>query len=591
MEQPESDFQTHDFWSDPVRVGGLSVALSQKLQQALSLMLEHLFNSQGFTQSVSMDWFSVMQRHTQRVMNNPATWMQAQQNYWVKALEGAQRIWEQPYADPPCKDDQANGQDKRFASNWWRDSLMFRTLQEQYRFTTDLMAEEVAVQVNDLPADEQARIVFITRQICDALCPSNFPMTNPDVIAKTLETQGQNLLDGVERMIADIKAGYQFPLIRQIEDEAFTLGVDLATTPGQVVYRNDVMELIHYTPTQPCVGAQPIVLLPPWINKYYIMDLRPENSFVGWMLGQGLDVYLVSWVNPDETHRDYDFDDYMQRGVLAALSAVEKTSHYQGGAHILGYCIAGTLLTMTLSWLQENGQEGRIASATFLTTLLDFNHAGDLKLFVTDTVLDNLASHVAQQGYLEGEAMKALFSLLRANDLIWPLIVRQYWLGQAPYPFDLLYWNSDSTNMPARLHMNYLRSCYVDNKIAKGSFSIADHHVDLTAIKTPCYFMATEDDHIAPWRAVHDGARLLKNSPVTFVIGGSGHVAGVINPPVKGKYHYKVGLHGEKVAGSWWPHWRDWVASQSNDIKRCSDDWLNDTAQGLDPAPGKYIFG
>ena len=561
-----------------MRVSALSMQISQKLQAALSAMLERVFESPGLSSHVSMDWMSVMQRQMQRAMMNPQVMMAAQQKYWGRALEGAQRIWAQPAPDMPPTD-------KRFMGQWWQESLIFRALQEQYRLTSDVMMEEVNAQTEGLDAKEQARIRFIAKQVCDALSPSNFPLTNPDVLQKTWDTNGDNLVEGLDRMLKDIQDGYTFPLIRQIEEAAFTLGKDLATTKGRVIFRNDLIELIHYTPRQKAVHAHPLLIFPPWINKFYIMDLRPENSFIGWMLDQGLDVYLVSWVNPDARHKDYGFESYMEQGILAALEQVEG-HHPDTPPHLLGYCIAGTLLAMTLARLEAQGQGERVQSATFLTTLLDFAHAGDLTLFITDPVLDALDTHMEAQGYLEGEALKTIFSLLRANDLIWPLLVRQYWMGEAPGAFDLLYWNSDSTNMPAKLHRDYLRGCYRDNDLIAGRMQVGDTPIDLSAITTPCYFLATEEDHIAPWNAVRDGAERLKAADVTFVLGGSGHVAGVINPPHKNKYAYQVMGQGEKEPGSWWPHWCEWLLQQGSQKTHeiCTKEGPN-----LGPAPGEYV--
>lgn len=491
----------------------------------------------------------------------------------------------------------ADAKDKRFKSPQWNENAVFDFIRQSYLMTSHWMTK-VAHETKGMDEETQRKIDFYTKQFADAMAPSNFLLTNPDVLQATIDSKGENLVRGFQNMLEDLDRGQGHLKISTTNYDAFKLGENIATTPGEVVYQNDLIQLIQYAPTTPDVFKTPLLIVPPWINKYYILDLRPDNSMVRWLVEQGHTVFVISWVNPSLDLSGKTFDSYMQEGILDALNQIEKATG-EGKVNVIGYCIGGTLLATTLAWMTAKGLDHRIQSATFMTTLIDFKEAGDIRVFIDDAQISMLEQEMKQKGYFDARNLKDTFSLLRANDLIWTFVVNNYLLGKEPFPFDLLYWNDDSTNMPGEMHAYYLRNMYRDNKlIVPGAMVLGDTPIDITTIKTPSYFLSTRDDHIAPWKATYAATQLF-TGPVKFTLSGSGHVAGVINPPKANKYGYWTNTENppqpdswletaKQNDGSWWIDWAKWVAPHTGEKvpARTPGD------QGLKPieqAPGTYV--
>jgi len=489
--------------------------------------------------------------------------------------------------------------DRRFKADEWRQNEVFDFIKQSYLLTANAMQEMVG-NLHGLDEKDRARVAFFTRQFADALAPTNFPLTNPDVLKATIASNGENLVKGLDNLLADIERGHGELSIRQQSGE-FVIGENVATAPGKVVFRNETMELLQYSPSTDEVYARPLLIFPPWINKYYIIDLRPENSFVRWLVGQGYTVFLVSWVNPDAGMAGKGFEDYMQGGIFAALDAVEKATGVKD-PNCVGYCIGGTLLAATLAYMAAKGDE-RIHSATFWAAQTDFSEAGELSVFVDEAQLDALKAKMdSEGGVLPGSKMAGAFNMLRANDLIWSFVINNYLLGKQPMPFDLLYWNSDTTRMPEKLHLSYLRQCYKENALATGKMKLAGEKLDLSKVKVPVYLQSAREDHIAPANSVFKSVNLF-GGPVRFIIAGSGHIAGVINPPAAKKYQYwtndSFGEKGAKTidawkkdstehAGSWWPDWDKWLAKLSGD-KVPARQPGEGKLKALGDAPGTYV--
>ena len=412
---------------------------------------------------------------------------------------------------------------------------------------------------------------FYVRQIANAIAPSNFVLTNPELLRETLSSNAGNLVRGMHMLAEDIQAGHGDLKIRQSDAKNFEVGRNLALTPGKVIFENELMQLIQYAPSTPTVLARPVLIVPPWINKFYILDLTPEKSFIKWCVAQGLTVFVISWVNPDAHLAKKSFEDYMRDGPLAALDVIERVTG-ERNVNTIGYCVGGTLLATTLAYMASKGDQ-RIASATFFAAQVDFTHAGDLMVFVDEEQITAREREMDERGYLEGKKMATAFNLLRSNDLIWPYVINNYLKGKEPAPFDLLYWNSDATRMPAANHSFYLRNCYLENRLSKGDMVIGNVKLNLKSVRVPIYNLATREDHIAPAKSVLLGSRLFGGS-VRFVLAGSGHIAGVVNPPNKMKYQYWTGpkptsanldrwlAKAKEHAGSWWPDWLEWIKAQ-----------------------------
>ncbi len=485
--------------------------------------------------------------------------------------------------------------DKRFAAPEWKDSPFFDFLRQSYSLTSR-WADEMIERAEGLDQMTRSKAAFYTRLISSAVSPSNFVATNPELLRATIEARGSNLVRGLEMLAEDLTAGGGTLKIRQTDQSKFELGVDMATTPGKVILRTDVIELIQYAPTTDEVLKRPLLIVPPWINKFYVLDLNPEKSFVRWAVAQGLTVFIISWVNPDSSQANLSFGDYMRRGVLAALDAIEAAT---GERHVsaAGYCVGGTLLASTLAYMAATGDD-RIQSTTFFATQVDFSHAGDMQIFVDKEKLAALEEAMAKTGYLDGVKMANTFNVLRPNELVWNYIVNNYVKGETPSAFDLLAWNADSTRIPSANHSFYLRNCYLENNLARGKLVIDGVTLDLKKVTIPIYEIAAKEDHIAPARSVFLGAKLF-GGPVEYVLGGAGHVAGIVNPPAKGKYQYWLGgpIQGEfddwcaaakEVKGSWWPHWIEWYKRQSPETVPARQPG-SDKLKPLCDAPGEYV--
>jgi polyhydroxyalkanoate synthase len=489
--------------------------------------------------------------------------------------------------------------DKRFRHEDWQEHFLFDYVKQSYLIAARWLHKAVA-SVEGLDEHTQRKVDFFTRQYIDALAPSNFALTNPEVFRETIATGGQNLVKGLNNLLDDIERGNGQLKISMTDSKAFELGVNIATTPGQVVFQNDLMQLIQYEPATKKVFKRPLLIIPPWINKYYILDLREKNSLVKWCVAQGLTVFVISWVNPDDRHAKKDFADYMVEGPLAALDAIEKATG-EKSINVLGYCLGGTLLAATLAFLTAH-KDKRIASASFMTSLIDFTGAGELEIFIDEEQVASLERKMSERGYLEGSQMANTFNMLRSNDLIWSFVINNYLMGRDPFPFDLLHWNQDSTRMPAKMHSFYLRNMYMKNKLREpGGINLAGTPIDVSRVSVPSYFVSALEDHIAPWKATYAGARLL-GGKTRFVLSGSGHIAGMINPPSAEKYGYwtndRLGDDADawfgaakQHPGSWWNDWFAWLKPQSGPEVPAREPGRNG-AKGrrktIEPAPGSY---
>jgi polyhydroxyalkanoate synthase subunit PhaC len=484
--------------------------------------------------------------------------------------------------------------DSRFKDPEWSANPYFDFWKQAYLVTAK-WAEDMLHNTEGLDGRTRQRAEFYLRQVASALSPSNFPLTNPEVLRETLATNAENLVQGMALLAEDMRKSGDLLKVSQTDTTAFEIGRNLATTPGKVIYQNDLFQLIQYAPTTDKVRELPVLIVPPWINKYYILDLTPTKSLIKFLVDQGLTVFIISWVNPDGHLSHKSFEDYMQEGILTAADAVKRETGVDK-INVVGYCVGGTLLATTLAYLAARGEE-LFTSASFLATQVDFANAGDLLLFTDGDQLEALNTLMAERGYLDGSRMANVFNMLRPRDLIWPYIVNNYLLGKKPFPFDLLYWNQDSTRMTAANHNFYLREFYSGNCLAKGNLTIAGTRLDVHKVKIPVYELATKEDHIAPARSVFAGAQLF-GGEVEFVLSGSGHIAGVVNPPDKVKYQYWTNAKRAKTLeqwmatakehpGSWWSHWAEWLAEHSGE-------WTVPREPGeklgvIEDAPGAYV--
>ena len=529
---------------------------------------------------------------TTKMMTDPAAVARAQFDLFNDSL----RVWRTTAGrlmgvgagtEEPAKD-------KRFKHPDWSENAVFHFIKESYFISAKAVLAAVR-GVEGLDPATARKVDFYTRQFVDALSPSNFVATNPEVLSATLETGGQNLLRGLENLLEDLRRGKGRLSITMTDMEAFRIGENIAATPGKVVFQNGLMQLIQYTPTTPYVRRRPLLIVPPWINKFYVLDLQPKNSFVKWAVDQGHTVFVISWINPDEKLAEKSFEDYMQEGPLAALDAIEMATG-ERSVNAAGYCLGGTLLASTLAYMTARGDD-RIASTTYLVTLVDFTDAGDMAVFIDKEQLASLDERMKERGYLEAHDMAMSFNMLRSNDMIWSYVVRNYLLGKEHLPFDLLYWNADSTRMPAAMHSFYLRNMYHLNLLPKpGGLRLSGVPLDLTQITTPTFMLSTREDHIAPWKSTYAAAHLYKG-PVKFVLAASGHMAGVINAP-GGKYGHWTNddlpptpdqwfAGAAARQGSWWPVWDEWVTAFASDripARQPGDGGLT----VIEDAPGSY---
>lgn len=504
---------------------------------------------------------------TQQMMANPAQMMQAQMQLWQDYMGLWQTTTQKMMGAEVDAVAAPASDDRRFRDSEWDESIVFDYIKQSYLLSSRWLTNTVQ-EVDGLDEKTAKKVDFYTRQFVDALAPTNFMMTNPEVIRATVESKGENLVKGLENLLSDMERGDGKLRISQVEESAFTLGENVATTPGKVVYQNNLMQLIQFEPTTEKVDKRPLLIVPPWINKYYILDLQPKNSFIKWCTDQGLTVFVISWVNPDKDLAAKSFENYMLEGPLDALDAIEKATSVKE-ANLIGYCLGGTLSASTLAYMAEK-KDDRFKSVTFFTAMVDFQEPGELGVFIDEEQLDSLEERMNADGYLEGSSMANTFNMLRANDLIWSFVVNNYLLGKDPFPFDLLYWNSDSTRMPDEMHRFYLRNMYLDNKLIEpGGIELAGVPIDLTKVDLPTFILSTKEDHIAPWKSTYAATQIYAGD-VKFCLAGSGHIAGVVNPPAANKYGYWTNTKNPTTAdewlesatqheGSWWPEWRKWL--------------------------------
>jgi polyhydroxyalkanoate synthase len=486
--------------------------------------------------------------------------------------------------------------DKRFKDPEWKSNQFFDFVMQLYLLTTR-WAQDLVRDAEGIDPHTRKKAEFYVQQITNAIAPSNFVFTNPEVLRETLSSSGDNLVRGMTMLAEDIEAGHGMLRIRQSDPSNLTVGVNIATTPGKVIFQNELMQLIQYEPTTESVLRTPLLIVPPWINKFYILDLRPEKSFIKWCVDQGITVFVISWVNPDKELGKKSFEDYMKQGPLTAMDVIEKVTG-EMKVHTAGYCVGGTLLATTLAWLAEK-RRVRVTSATFFAAQVDFTHAGDLLVFVDEDQISALERDMQEAGVLEGSKMAMAFNMLRSNELIWSYVVSNYLKGQPPSSFDLLHWNSDATRMPAANHSYYLRNCYLENRLSTGSMVIDDTLLDLSKVKVPVYNLATREDHIAPAESVLYGSQFFGGA-VKYVLSGSGHIAGVVNPPSAGKYQFWTNDNIKDVTladwikgaqehkGSWWPDWRAWL--ESIDAEQVPARAIgSETMRPIEDAPGSYV--
>lgn len=488
--------------------------------------------------------------------------------------------------------------DKRFKDAGWQDGAVFDFLKQSYLLTSRWVQSTMS-QAEGVDPKVARKAEFYAKQFLDALSPSNFVLTNPEVMRATIESNGENLVKGWENLLEDLERGKGKLAVKMVDSKAFTVGETIATAPGKVVYQNDLMQLLQFEPTTKQVYRRPLFIVPPWINKYYILDLKPQNSFIRWMVDKGYTVFVVSWNMPDETTTDKTFESYMREGILEGLDAVKKATG-EDEVTAIGYCIGGTLMACTLAWMAQKKID-RIKAVTFFAAQVDFTEAGELSVFTDEETLTYLENLMAEKGYLDGGEMATTFNMLRANDLIWSFVVNNYLLGKEPFPFDLLYWNADCTRMPAKMHGFYLRNMYQKNLLSQpGQLELAGEKLDLRQIKIPVYLQASKDDHIAPYRSVYKATQLY-GGPVRFMMAGSGHIAGVINHPDAKKYQHwrnetetnppnvEDWIKGAKeYPGSWWDDWDAWLAPKSGEkvpARKPGDGKL----KVIEPAPGSYV--
>ena len=573
--------------------------IGEEYRHLMGDLLERMVPSDA-ADSVYEDMRKSFQTAAESLMGNPpqlwqtqARLMQDQFQLWQNGLRAMSGEQVEPLVTP-------NKGDRRFKDEAWTSDPYYLSIMQQYLLFSRLVEE--LIDGLDLPVDQKHRLAFYARQMVNAMSPTNFVTTNPEVMRKTMETRGQNLVDGLARLRHDLANSAEGLNVTMTDRSAFEVGRNIAVTPGSVVYENELIQLIQYTPTTEQAYKTPLLVIPPWINKYYILDLREDNSFVKWLVDQGHTVFLISWRNPGPEQRDLTWADYMQLGPIAGMEAIEQATG-EKSVNLLSYCVGGTLAASTVAYLTSTRRGRKVKSVTYMTTLQDFRDPGEIGVFLNEPVLQGIEAKMERDGYLDGRAMAFSFNLLRENDLFWSFYISNYLKGDVPAPFDLLYWNTDGTNLPAATHGWYLRNMYMENRLVQpGGIELDGVKIDLRKISTPSYFLSTREDHIARWNSTYYGA-LLPKGPVKFVLGGSGHIAGVVNPPHKNKYGYWTNdalpeSHEEWLAGaeqhegSWWPHWQAWMTENGYadpekmvPARQPGDGELDI----LEPAPGRYV--
>ncbi|PID60178.1 MAG: class I poly(R)-hydroxyalkanoic acid synthase [Gammaproteobacteria bacterium] len=579
------------------QMNSATASINEMMARNTAMMTE-LFNQTHEMVTKNSDPLNVtpsFTKATEALLSDPQKLMQSNYDLWKEHMDLWQQTAMRLMSTAPAGEKEKI-RDRRFRHEDWTTHPMFDFIRRSYQITARWMVDTMS-SIDGLDEADRNKVIFHTRLLADAFAPSNFFLTNPEALRTMMETGGKSVIKGLRNLQRDLDPKTSQLNIRMTDPDAFKLGENIATTPGKVVYQNNLVQLIQYTPTTDKVYKRPLVIAPPWINKFYILDLQRKNSFIAWAVDQGYTVFVISWKNPDESFADKTFADYMKEGILESLDAAEKASGVNEFT-MIGYCIGGTLLSATLAYMAATGDK-RVKAATFFASQVDFSEAGDLKVFTDKEQIDNLERMMDEKGYLEGSSMATTFNMLRANDLIWSFYVDNYLLGKDPMQFDLLYWNSDSTRMPRNTHLYYLREMYLNNNLAKkNGITLDGVKIDLSKVEIPIYLQAAKEDHIAPYPSVFKSTALY-GGPVHFMLAGSGHIAGVINPPAANKYQYWVNesqpkdldawLEGaEEHPGSWWGDWDRWLAplSGSKVAARIPGDGKLDV---IEDAPGSYV--
>jgi len=575
----------------------MSMKAMEESQKAFLSFAEKMNTDHSSLHAVATDAAEAYSKYVQECIKHP--WATTKQTVGVgkdyfKVLK--QSVFQLMGKDSETVVDPVKG-DLRFTHPDWSDNTWFNFVKQMYLVTGQAWLDSIH-NIPGLDDTARYRAEFFVRQLVNAMSPSNYILTNPELLDITVKSRGKNLLRGLERFVRDLEKSADALKISMTDEQAFELGVNIATTPGKVVYRSELFELIQYTPTTEKVAERPLVIIPPFVNKYYILDLSAKNSFVRWAVEQGNTVFMVSWLNPSEEHRNIGFDRYVTEGVVKALEAVEEQTGVRE-VNAVGYCIGGSLLMTSLAYMAACRIKSRVKSATLFTTLTDFSDPGDIGVFIDDQTVKAIEDQNNSRGYFDGRVMAVSFSILRENSLYWNYFIQNYLKGESPVPFDLLYWNSDSTNITAACHNDMLRKFYIENQLVKpGAYSVNGTKIDLSKINVPLYFISTHQDHIAKWKVTYEGAKICKENS-TFVLGESGHIAGIVNPPVKEKYSYWTNesiddsadswLEGaEHHKGSWWTHWDQWLES-SKGKKVDARDPEKGTFKVECDAPGTYV--
>lgn len=569
-------------------------ALSQRLIDVMSNKKKHNKALNGpdnelFNKAMTSYW--------SEAMKNPAKIFEHQLGFWAQSVSQfvqSQQMLEQDGLPP---EEGELRKDRRFANPMWDTNPYFSYIKRQYLLNAEAIAQAVA-DVDDLDDLEKRRLTHFSKQIVDMMAPTNFLASNPDALEKAVETDGQSLIDGLENLVADLETNDGELIVRLADESAFELGVNIATTPGEVVFRNRMLELIQYTPVTQTVHATPLIIFPPWINKFYVLDLKAQNSLIKWITQQGYTLFVVSWVNPDESYRDVGVEEYIEEGYLETIKVVKEITG-QKQVNCVGYCIAGTTLCMTLSLLKQRG-DNSIKSATLFTALTDFSEQGEFTPFLQDDFIDGIEAEVADKGILASYIMARTFSYLRANDLVYAPAIRNYMMGESPPAFDLLYWNGDGSNLPAKMAVQYLRSLCQGNEFADGGFDLLGTTLHLSEVEVSLCAIACETDHIAAWKDCFSGVQQMGSKDKTFIMAQSGHIAGIVNPPSRNKYgHYTnadMTLDADDWQagadfhdGSWWPRWEKWLSKRS--AKQVPARIVGDGGyEIITPAPGTYVL-
>ena len=582
---------------DPVKLAETMADIAERSQRIVSAFIERQANGGSGAGPVDpLNIGGAFMELTSRMLANPAKLAEAQIALWHQYASLWQATTQRILGTPAAAVAEEPKGDRRFRDPQWNENPIFDFIKQSYLLTSRWMISTVR-DVDGLDDATARKVDFYTRQFVDAMAPSNFVMTNPEVLRATLESKGENLVKGLTNLITDLERGKGRLHIKMSDPDAFNVGVNIAISPGKVVFQNELLQLIQYAPATAKVRKLPLLIIPPWINKFYILDLRPDNSFIRWCVEQGHTVFVISWVNPDENLAKKSFDDYMRDGTLAAIEAIGKATG-EKTVNAIGYCIGGTLLACTLAYMAAR-RDQRIASATFLASMIDFAEAGELSVFIDEAQITYLEEKMSRAGYLEGSDMATTFNMLRANDLIWSFVVNNYLLGKEPFPFDLLYWNSDSTRMPAAMHSFYLRKMYQENALIEpDGITLDGVKIDLRKIAVPVYVLSTREDHIAPWTSTYAATQIYAG-PVKFVLSASGHIAGVVNPPAAKKYCYWANGKNPKEPqqwlasatqrdGSWWPDWNSWVAAHAGGQTAARKPGSG-KLKAIEDAPGSYV--